>query len=610
MALEDGMMFLSFAAQALSHDEFSRCFEPKPTIQPSDHLLYWLYLLGMGIRYGVLFPVRLLAFLLATILFLLTLPALFLLRDGRLIAIVFRTYCKAWLFAFSAIIRHHGRKPSPQEPHLFVANHTSFIDYFLLSSRGAPHATVAQVHGGIFGWFQRHALALNGSLFFNRSEHKDRLAVARKMQRHIDGGTPYSPLIIFPEGTCVNNESTVLFHKGAFELDGLICPVAIKYNKRLLDPYWNSREQTFTQHALYLMTRWLMIADVWWLPPQRRAPGETAIQFAERVKALISETAGLKNLSWDGYMKNCMQSKDQEKMRRSSQAHYVTVLRRRLTPGPGRNSSDHVPTPGGEKKGAEEGGEEEEPTDELNGSGPLNGFESDINKTRPKQVNGSSHPHIRVPNASSGLRRRAASLISSEDYPLSANQTVAFSAPTTRLYLPSWLSEGSVVNIKNELIISGESKTAAAQTHNADGSSPTVAASLDLLRHIRERKDGVVQAWRFYSRASRLSPVHYSQQQQQHHHHHQQQESICSSPTTFEGTERRLENGSWRLWFKQRQEEGRSHSSLGSPRPRMSAISLPDMENVPAAFSPATLASSVSDTHLNSPRSTAHSPAA
>ena len=47
------------------------------------------------------------------------------------------------------------------------------------------------------------------------------------MKKHVH--TPgKSPILIFPEGTCVNNEYTVLFHKGAFELDAMVCPVAIK----------------------------------------------------------------------------------------------------------------------------------------------------------------------------------------------------------------------------------------------------------------------------------------------------------------------------------------------------------------------------------------------
>lgn len=38
-----------------------------------------------------------------------------------------------------------------------------------------------------------------------------------------------NPLLIFPEGVCVNNEYVIMFKKGAFELGATVYPVAIKY---------------------------------------------------------------------------------------------------------------------------------------------------------------------------------------------------------------------------------------------------------------------------------------------------------------------------------------------------------------------------------------------
>ena len=36
------------------------------------------------------------------------------------------------------------------------------------------------------------------------------------------------PILIFPEGTCINNTSVMQFKKGSFEVGGVIYPVAIK----------------------------------------------------------------------------------------------------------------------------------------------------------------------------------------------------------------------------------------------------------------------------------------------------------------------------------------------------------------------------------------------
>jgi glycerol-3-phosphate O-acyltransferase 3/4 len=49
------------------------------------------------------------------------------------------------------------------------------------------------------------------------------------LKRHVrDPETWPNPMIIFPEGTCVNNKYTIRFQKGAFELGVKVCPVGIK----------------------------------------------------------------------------------------------------------------------------------------------------------------------------------------------------------------------------------------------------------------------------------------------------------------------------------------------------------------------------------------------
>ena len=36
------------------------------------------------------------------------------------------------------------------------------------------------------------------------------------------------PILIFPEGTCINNTSIMMFKKGSFEVGATIYPIAIK----------------------------------------------------------------------------------------------------------------------------------------------------------------------------------------------------------------------------------------------------------------------------------------------------------------------------------------------------------------------------------------------
>jgi glycerol-3-phosphate O-acyltransferase 3/4 len=191
-------------------------------------------------------------------------------------------------------------------PHVYVANHTSFIDYIVLSSHEYSHACVSESHGGLFGLIFKYVLLR--SISFKRSEKQVREVVLRKMREHVEKRR--APMLIFPEGTCVNNKYTVLFQKGAFELDVPVFPVAIKWGRSLLDPYWNRRKQTFIEHLLYLMTRWRLDADVYWMDPVWRKEGEGSFEFSHRVKELISNRAGLKSVLWNGYFKSSPMLKD------------------------------------------------------------------------------------------------------------------------------------------------------------------------------------------------------------------------------------------------------------------------------------------------------------
>ncbi len=47
-----------------------------------------------------------------------------------------------------------------------------------------------------------------------------------------------------------------------------------------------------------MMSSWALVCDVWYLPPMHRRPEESAIDFANRVKATIAKQGGLVDLAW------------------------------------------------------------------------------------------------------------------------------------------------------------------------------------------------------------------------------------------------------------------------------------------------------------------------
>jgi glycerol-3-phosphate O-acyltransferase 3/4 len=67
------------------------------------------------------------------------------------------------------------------------------------------------------GYLQKRYLNALGCLWFNRTQAQDRALVQQRMREHV-WSSDSAPLLIFPEGTCVNNEYCVMFKRGAFDL--------------------------------------------------------------------------------------------------------------------------------------------------------------------------------------------------------------------------------------------------------------------------------------------------------------------------------------------------------------------------------------------------------
>lgn len=100
------------------------------------------------------------------------------------------------------------------------------------------------------------------------------------------------------------------FKKGSFEIDSVIYPVAIKYDPRFGDAFWNSSKYSMMQYLYMMMTSWAIVCDVWYLPPMYREEDETAIDFAKRVKSVIAQQGGLVDLMWDGQLKRMKPKKE------------------------------------------------------------------------------------------------------------------------------------------------------------------------------------------------------------------------------------------------------------------------------------------------------------
>lgn len=209
--------------------------------------------------------------------------------------------------ALSSVVNYHNLENRPLNG-ICVANHTSPIDVLMLMCDNC-YSLIGQRHGGFLGVLQRALARASPHIWFERAEAKDRMAVAKRLKEHVsDPNNP--PILIFPEGTCINNTSVMQFKKGSFEVGGVIYPVAIKYDARFGDAFWNSSRYSMMQYLYMMMTSWAIVCDVWYLPPMTRGENESAIDFANRVKGVIAKQGGLVDLVWDGQLKRMKPKKE------------------------------------------------------------------------------------------------------------------------------------------------------------------------------------------------------------------------------------------------------------------------------------------------------------
>ena len=378
------------AMSAIVQDTFTQCFESKQQT-PWDFSFYLMPMsyFSWVIRHFILFPIRCCILLGGLWLFAAMIAASYCFRKERaqeikLLAI--KVLANGLLFSWCAVVIEEGTRPARKPGQIYVSNHSTVIDIVLLL-KNQPLSLTGQKQSGLIGFFQNYVLDVMENMWFdrpvlilkerrgeqkkgkkerfyrigffgrnkggddylipwltslqpllsdiddaglfntNRLASKDRSYVAKRIKEHVaDVSKP--PLLVFPEGTCVNNEHIVMFKRGAFQLGTSIVPVAIKYNKIFVDGYWNSRKESFQTHLFRLMTAWALVVEVKYLDQQTKRKDETATAFASRVKAMIAKSAGLNQVPWDGYLKYYKPRPEYLNTRKQT---YAKMLRQRFS---------------------------------------------------------------------------------------------------------------------------------------------------------------------------------------------------------------------------------------------------------------------------------------
>lgn len=337
--LADAFDFIKAGVEAIIDDEVTKRFaaEELPSwnlltrtnknYQYMSMRLTVLWCIGGIIRYAILLPAR------VTLTFF---GVGWLVVSTSLIGCIPEGRFKRWIYwqasvicfrilsrALSTVITQHNKENMARGGGICVANHTSPIDIVILASDNS-YALVGQSQGGFLGIFQWALKRATSHIWFERSELNDRAAVQRRLRKHVEDPEKL-PILIFPEGTCINNTSVMMFKKGSFEVGATIYPVAIKYDPRFGDPFWNSSKHGYIHYLLMMMSSWAIVCDVWYLPPMTKKDDENAVEFANRVKAEIARQGGLVDLVWDGQLKRSQVKREWKEQQQEKYSKRIKV---------------------------------------------------------------------------------------------------------------------------------------------------------------------------------------------------------------------------------------------------------------------------------------------
>lgn len=136
------------AAEALAGDSLTEAFTSVPpdlwnfmlrSSGPAGIPYYFvpLWLIGVWVRYCILLPIRVAILMTGTICFFFT----FALVTNLLPKCSLKTYLRkrlicffssAWVASLGGIVRYHGKRPQRRPNQIYVGNHTSMVDAYLL----------------------------------------------------------------------------------------------------------------------------------------------------------------------------------------------------------------------------------------------------------------------------------------------------------------------------------------------------------------------------------------------------------------------------------------------------------------------------------------------
>ncbi len=193
-------------------------------------------------------------------------------------------------------LRYHvrGTPPAARGGLLFVANHVSWLDiWLLLALRAVRFVSKSEVRGWpVIGWLA----AQTGTLFIERTRRLHTATINEQIATALGAG---NDVAMFPEGTTTDGLHLKAFHASllqpAVDLGAQVVPVAIRYvlpdGRTDTTPAYHG-DTTLLQSLRAILARRELEAEVAYLAPID-ARGKTRRELAQAAQAAIAAALNL-----------------------------------------------------------------------------------------------------------------------------------------------------------------------------------------------------------------------------------------------------------------------------------------------------------------------------
>jgi len=134
-------------------------------------------------------------------------------------------------------IQTKGEQASPEEaPILVVASHSSFFDSLAVIVMGGPSVVAKEETSSIPFWGS--LIRCTQPVLVKRNDPNSRQTTINLIEKRSSPGSGWQQVFIFPEGTCTNRTSLILFRLGAFIPKVPVQPICLRYSNSLDTVTW------------------------------------------------------------------------------------------------------------------------------------------------------------------------------------------------------------------------------------------------------------------------------------------------------------------------------------------------------------------------------------